>query len=118
MCGRFVIELTPNLVKKVFGLTDIPDLPPRYNVAPTQSVPVIREASDGSRRLSLMRWGLVPSWSKEIGEGLINARSETVHACGGLTDQILDRAIDVGARVAVLPCCHDLDNADLGGLEG
>ena len=79
MCGRFVVELSPNLVQKVFGLAEIPDLPPRYNVAPTQPIPVIREASDGSRRLSMMRWGLVPSWSKEIGEGLINARSETVN---------------------------------------
>jgi SAM-dependent methyltransferase len=42
----------------------------------------------------------------------------SVHACGGLTDLILDRAVTVGARLAVLPCCHHLDDADLGGLEG
>ena len=42
----------------------------------------------------------------------------SVHACGGLTDLILDRAVKVGARLAVLPCCHHLDDADLGGLEG
>jgi SAM-dependent methyltransferase len=42
----------------------------------------------------------------------------SAHACGGLTDLILDRAIAVRARVAVLPCCHDLDDADLGGLQG
>ena len=42
----------------------------------------------------------------------------SVHACGGLTDLIIDRAVKVGARVAVLPCCHHLDDADLGGLEG
>lgn len=42
----------------------------------------------------------------------------SVHACGGLTDLVLDRAVAVGARVAVLPCCHDLKEADLGGLEG
>lgn len=40
------------------------------------------------------------------------------HACGGLTDLILDRAVEAGACVAVLPCCHNLKNADLGGLEG
>ena len=79
MCGRFVIELSPNLVQKVFGLAEVPDLPPRYNVAPTQLVPVIRAVSDGSRRLSMMRWGLVPSWAKDPREGLINARSETVN---------------------------------------
>ena len=42
----------------------------------------------------------------------------SAHACGGLTDLVLERAVEVGARVAVLPCCHDLDGADLGGLQG
>lgn len=40
------------------------------------------------------------------------------HACGGLTDLILGRAVEVGASVAVLPCCHNLKDADFGGLEG
>jgi hypothetical protein len=42
----------------------------------------------------------------------------SAHACGGLTDLILERAVAAGARVAVLPCCHDLKAGDLGGLEG
>ena len=42
----------------------------------------------------------------------------SVHACGGLTDLVLERAMAAGARVAVLPCCHDLDRADLGGMQG
>lgn len=42
----------------------------------------------------------------------------SAHACGGLTDLILDRAVAAGARVAVLPCCHDLDGSDTGGLLG
>lgn len=42
----------------------------------------------------------------------------SVHACGELTDRVLDRAMAAGARVAVLPCCHDLNQGDLGGLEG
>lgn len=42
----------------------------------------------------------------------------SVHACGGLTDRILQRAVSVGARVAVLPCCHDLRQHDDGGLGG
>jgi putative SOS response-associated peptidase YedK len=78
MCGRFVIDLSPELVAKVFGLPEVPELPCRYNVAPTQPVPVIREVSDGSRRLSLVRWGLIPAWAKEVDGGLINARCETV----------------------------------------
>jgi putative SOS response-associated peptidase YedK len=50
MCGRFVIELSPDLVAKVFGLAEVPDLPPRYNVAPTQLVRVIRETAAGGSR--------------------------------------------------------------------
>jgi SAM-dependent methyltransferase len=42
----------------------------------------------------------------------------SAHACGSLTDLVLDRAVTAGARVAVLPCCHDLKGTDLGGLEG
>lgn len=42
----------------------------------------------------------------------------SAHACGGLTDLVLERAVGVGARVAVLPCCHDLATADAGGLTG
>lgn len=42
----------------------------------------------------------------------------SVHACGSLTDRVLGRAISAGARVAVLPCCHDLERCDTGGLEG
>jgi hypothetical protein len=42
----------------------------------------------------------------------------SAHACGGLTDLILAQAVAAGARVAVLPCCHDLKTGELGGLEG
>lgn len=42
----------------------------------------------------------------------------SAHACGGLTDLVIERAITAGSRVAVLPCCHNLDGADLGGLQG
>ncbi len=42
----------------------------------------------------------------------------SVHGCGGLSDLVIERAMAVGARVAVLPCCHDLNGADLAGLEG
>lgn len=79
MCGRFVINIPLDLFLKFFGLKEAPELPPRFNIAPTQSVPVIREAADGSRYLSLARWGLITPWSKEADDGLINARSETVN---------------------------------------
>src|SRR5262249_8129107 len=60
--------------------SSFPELRPRYNVAPSQLVPVVRLGADGGRQLELLRWGLVPSWAKDekIGYSLINARSETV----------------------------------------
>ena len=79
MCGRFVINIPLDTFLKHFGLKAAPDWPARYNVAPTQLVPVVREVSDGSRHLTLMRWGLVPAWAKEADDGLINARCETVN---------------------------------------
>jgi hypothetical protein len=42
----------------------------------------------------------------------------SVHACGGLTDLVIERAMAAGARMAVVPCCHNLAGADLGGLQG
>ncbi|MFN4353168.1 SOS response-associated peptidase [Parvibaculum sp.] len=78
MCGRYAITLPPKAMRELFGFLDEPDFPPRYNIAPTQPVPVvIREA--GQRRFMLVRWGLVPSWAKEMPQSLlINARAETI----------------------------------------
>ena len=79
MCGRFVMELTPELIREVFGVTASTPPPPSYNIAPTQLVLVVRQVSDRNR-LDLLKWGLVPPWAKDpaIGSQLINARSETV----------------------------------------
>src|SRR5881227_3021496 len=78
MCGRFTIRTLPKALREHFGLPEQPTLfPPRYNVAPTQPVPVVRLGQAGGRRLDTLRWGLVPHWAKEIGTGLINARAET-----------------------------------------
>jgi putative SOS response-associated peptidase YedK len=83
MCGRFTLtELDPDLVAETFALPGVPDLPPRYNIAPTQPVAtVIYDADGGRNELVVMRWGLIPSWAKDptIGSRLINARGETVH---------------------------------------
>lgn len=62
-------------------LPDIPDFAPRYNIAPSQSVPVIRRLSENRpRQLDMLRWGLVPHWAKDlkIGYKMINARAETI----------------------------------------
>lgn len=80
MCGRFVFDIPSEILLETFGLMDLPDVLARYNVTPTQQVPVVRKSADGLNRLDYLQWGLIPSWAKEksIGVKLINARSETV----------------------------------------
>src|SRR5690349_19756376 len=79
MCGRFVITSPPGVLRQLFGYPEQPNFPPRYNVAPTQPVPVVM-MNQGTRHFQLMRWGLLPSWVKDPRDFalLINARSETV----------------------------------------
>jgi putative SOS response-associated peptidase YedK len=79
MCGRFTLTATGDALAELFQLLTPPDWSPRYNIAPTQPIPVIRTQVGGGRYCSLLRWGLVPSWSKETkGPPLINARSEGI----------------------------------------
>ncbi len=81
MCGRFSLTTPPEILAEHFGLAEVPDLDPRYNIAPTQDVPVVRSGPDGEdRRLDLVRWGLMPAGTREPSGGgpLINARSESV----------------------------------------
>lgn len=80
MCGRFT--LTPQaiaLLGEVFGVEETAPLLPRWNIAPTQDVGVVR-LLDGRRHLDLLRWGLLPPWTKDPKKGplLINARADTV----------------------------------------
>jgi putative SOS response-associated peptidase YedK len=78
MCGRFALFASGEEVAQRFQLSETPLFDPRYNIAPTQTVPAVR-AGDGGRYLSLLRWGLIPSWSSDpkIAYKLTNARSET-----------------------------------------
>lgn len=80
MCGRFTLTLTPETLRIIFGIPELPPLSPRYNIAPTQPVLIVRTRAQGGREAVLARWGLVPSWAKDpaIGNKLINARSESV----------------------------------------
>ncbi|MCX7309127.1 MAG: SOS response-associated peptidase [Afipia sp.] len=79
MCGRYVITSSPEALRKLFGYADQPNFPARYNVAPTQPVPVVIQ-ENGERRFRLMRWGLLPSWVRDPKKFALvfNARSETV----------------------------------------
>ena len=82
MCGRYTHLYTWKQLHRLLGLTSCEvELRPSYNVAPTQSAPVIVNGdSAGGASLRFMRWGLVPSWAKDIaiGNSLINARAEGI----------------------------------------
>jgi len=81
MCGRYTLSAKGDEVALLFDLQDIPQLPFRYNIAPTQETAVVRVERPGApRKLDLLRWGLIPYWAKEgsIGNRMINARSESV----------------------------------------
>lgn len=78
MCGRFVLIADPNIIQTTFDLNSVPDIPPRYNIAPTQTLPVI--TNEKPHELSFHRWGLIPSWAKDesMASKMINARSEGI----------------------------------------
>ena len=83
MCGRFTLRAPVSVVAEQFAVFEVPPFEPRFNIAPTQPVPVIRLAPHGNppeREFVLLRWGLVPAWAKDpaVGNRMINARSETV----------------------------------------
>lgn len=81
MCGRFTLSNSGEAIASAFDLNALPDLEPRYNIAPTQPAPAIVATSEHpERQFELLYWGLIPSWAKDykIGARLINARAETV----------------------------------------
>ncbi len=80
MCGRFALTAPASTIAEVFQVDVLPDVLPRYNVAPTTEVPCVVQNAEGQRVLETFRWGLVPSWSKDrkAAASMINARAETV----------------------------------------
>jgi len=82
MCGRYLLKAPADALRRAFGFVEQPNLMPRYNIAPTQEVPVIRERREpkGERTLQLLRWGLIPYFAADMkgGAKLINARSEGI----------------------------------------
>jgi putative SOS response-associated peptidase YedK len=80
MCGRFLLISRPKELADLFQAVGVPALEPRYNIAPTQPVAIVRFDADRQRReFAVVRWGLIPHWAQNasIGNRLINARSET-----------------------------------------
>jgi len=79
MCGRFVLIATVEELVEKFRIAESQKVEERYNIAPGQNVMAVREQK-GARNLDSLRWGLVPSWSKDpkIGYRMINARAETI----------------------------------------
>jgi putative SOS response-associated peptidase YedK len=80
MCGRYNITSAPEAIRRLFRYPEQPNFPPRYNIAPTQPVPIVR-MTEGGRHFALVRWGLIPSWVKDPKTFtlLINARGESVN---------------------------------------
>ena len=83
MCGRYAITLPPEAVRRYFGFVERPNFPRRYNIAPTQPVPVVRAdpfSSGVARHFVLMRWGFLPGFVKDPKNFplLVNARAETI----------------------------------------
>jgi putative SOS response-associated peptidase YedK len=93
MCGRYVLNLTPEEIYERFGITEfvqlrLPPVMPRFNVAPTSVMPVVVERRDG-RTLAALRWGFQPAWmTPGKAPPPINARAETV-ATNGLFKRAL-----------------------------
>ena len=81
MCGRFYLTATPAEMKKRFKVDRVLDLVLRYNIAPAQLSPIVVAVEKG-RSIHMARWGLVPSWSRDLslGAGMINAPAETLGA--------------------------------------
>ena len=92
MCGRFTLHLPPDLIAEIFGAPLPVDFSPRFNVAPSQRHPVVHQAAEG-RRIVSMRWGLIPHWAQDerLGFSMINARSETIALKPAFRDSLRSR---------------------------
>jgi putative SOS response-associated peptidase YedK len=95
MCGRYRLSRRKQLVEEYFdSVSDEPDWNPRYNIAPTQPVLVVRQnTKEPVRQLSLMKWGLIPSWAKDSSgaASMINARAETAATKPAFRDALKSR---------------------------
>jgi putative SOS response-associated peptidase YedK len=131
MCGRYRLSRRKQILEEQFAaLSDDADWTPRYNIAPTQFVPVVRQdPRTASRELSLVRWGLVSSWAKDPSKaaGMINARSETAAGKPAFCDAMKFRRCLIPADgfyewrkvgKAKQPYCFEVNGGELFSFAG
>lgn len=131
VCGRYRLSRRKQVVEEYFGsVSDEQDWEPRYNIAPTQPVPVIRQNSTQPvRELSLMHWGLIPSWAKDRSgaASMINARSETASTKPAFADALKFRRCLIPAdgfyewkrsAGSKQPFCFEFNNGELFAFAG
>ncbi len=131
MCGRYRLSRRKQLVEEYFdSVSDEPDWTPRFNIAPTQPIPVIRQhPKEPVRELSVVRWGLIPSWAKDASGAarMINARSETASSKPAFRDSLKSRRCLIPAdgfyewvrtEKAKQPYCFEVNEGDLFAFAG
>jgi putative SOS response-associated peptidase YedK len=131
MCGRYRLSRRKQVVEAHFSsASDQEDWNPRYNIAPTQLVPIIRQnPKEPSREWSLFRWGLIPSWASDSSGAarMINARSETAGTKPAFRDALKSRRCLIPAdgfyewlRVGKTkqPYCFEVGNAEMFAFAG
>jgi putative SOS response-associated peptidase YedK len=131
MCGRYRLSRRKQIIEEYFDAADWQDdWSPRYNIAPTQSVPTIRQhPKEPIRQISLMKWGLIPNWAKDssIATGTINAKSETAATKPAFRDPLKFRRCLIPADgfyewkrtgAAKQPYCFEVNNGDLSAFAG
>lgn len=131
MCGRYRLSRRKQIIEDHFdSVSGEEDWSPRYNVAPTQPVPIIRQHPKEPRReLSLVRWGLIPSWAKDASgaAGMINARSESAATKPAFRDALKSRRCLVPADgfyewvrsgKTKQPYCFELNDGELFAFAG
>ena len=131
MCGRYRLSRRKQIIEEHFdSVSGGENWSPRYNIAPTQPVPVIRQhPKEPNRVLSLMRWGLIPLWAKDASgsAGMINARSETAATKPAFRDPMKSRRCLIPADgfyewqktgEAKQPFCFEVNDGELFAFAG
>jgi putative SOS response-associated peptidase YedK len=131
MCGRYRLSRRKQIIAEHFETADWQDdWNPRFNIAPTQSVPVVRQhPKEPLRQIATMRWGLIPSWAKDTSGAarMINARSETAATKPAFRDPLRYRRCLIPAdgfyewqrtSTSKQPFCFDVGNGGLFAFAG